>query len=182
MNQSKKSIAIISGVILLAALTRLVPHYPNFTAIGAIAILGGATLKDKWIAIFIPIAALWASDLLLMNTVFASYSKGFSFMYSGFLWVYGAFALNVLMGRYMAKLTSWKSLAYTGIAGAVMFFAITNLGSWLTDPLYTKDFNGLLTSYAMGLPFLGAQIAGNLFYGAILTAVLTTSIVQTKKA
>jgi hypothetical protein len=182
MDQNKKSLAIISGVILLAALTRLIPHYPNFTAIGAVAILGGATLKDKWLAILVPLAALWVSDLILMNTIYASYTEGFSFMYTGFLWVYGAFVVNALMGRYMMKLKSWKSMAFTGVSAAIVFFLITNLGTWITDPMYTKDFSGLMTSYAMGLPFLGAQIAGNLFYGAIMAGVLSVSLLKEQRA
>ena len=45
----------VGVAILLISLTRLAPHAPNFTAIGAMAIFGGATLKNKWMAFSIPV-------------------------------------------------------------------------------------------------------------------------------
>ena len=38
---------IIPAIIIFAALTRLMPHPPNFTPIIAMGLFGGAYLKDK---------------------------------------------------------------------------------------------------------------------------------------
>ena len=66
-------------MILAAAFTRLIPHYPNFTAVGAIALFGGAYFSKKYLAFIVPIVALLISDLFL----------GF---YSGMWVVYFSFA------------------------------------------------------------------------------------------
>ena len=49
---------IITAIIIFAALTRLVPHPPNFTPIIAMGLFGGAYLKDRRIALLIPIIAM----------------------------------------------------------------------------------------------------------------------------
>ena len=56
-NIQLKDISIISGIILLGALSRLIPHPLNFTPIAAMALFGAAVLNDKRLAIIIPFAA-----------------------------------------------------------------------------------------------------------------------------
>ena len=57
--------AIIAGLILAAAASRLLPHPPNFTPIGAVALFGGACLADKRLAFLVPLAAMFLSDLVI---------------------------------------------------------------------------------------------------------------------
>src|SRR6056297_2130947 len=83
-------VLIISGIILFAAIMRLIPHYPNFTPIAAIALFGGAHLGKKWLSFFVPLFALFLSDMLI----------GF---HAWMLPVYVSFALVVLMGNQIRK-------------------------------------------------------------------------------
>ena len=62
-------IGVIS-LILFASFTRLIPHMPNFTPIGAMALFGGAYLSNKYYAFIIPILSLWLSDLIINNFIF----------------------------------------------------------------------------------------------------------------
>ena len=55
----------VSVAILIAALSRLLPHLPNFTPVAAIALFGGAFLPDRKSAFIIPFAAMFLSDLFL---------------------------------------------------------------------------------------------------------------------
>ena len=138
---------------------------PNFTAIGAIALLGACHLKgaQKFI---LPLFILWTTDLVLNNVVYAEYFDSFSFV--GSFWVYGSFLLIGIVGYFMMKKASWGRLAVTSLAAAVIFYLVTNFGSWLSSPLYTKDFAGLIASYEAGLPFFRNAILGNLIYGFAL--------------
>lgn len=156
------------GLILAAISTRFIPHYPNFTAMGAAALFGGVVFKDNVKAFLVPLVALFLSDLVLNNVVYAEFNEGFTLFTQGFYWIYAAFILTVLLGRYGANGFKILPLAVTGVASALLFYIITNFGAWLGNPLYPQNFSGLMTSYAAGLPFLANQVAGTFMYGAIM--------------
>jgi len=72
-------LAVIAGIILAAALFRLVPHWPNFTPVAAIALFGGTYLHKKYLAFLVPLTALFISDLILgfhpvMGWVYAGFT------------------------------------------------------------------------------------------------------------
>ena len=166
-NNTKLKFAIIS--IVLISLTRFIPHPPNFTAIGAMAIFGGAVLnKDKWLAFIIPFAALFISDLLVNNILYGSFYDSFMWFTEGAAFIYGGFAVMVLLGSTMAKNNKISGVLGSSVLGSLVFFALTNFGAWLGSPIYTNDMAGLMTSYAAGLPFLLNTFAGTLFYSAAL--------------
>ena len=52
-------------LIILAAITRFIPHPFNFTAVGAMALFSGANFKDKRFAFLMPIAVMLITDLFL---------------------------------------------------------------------------------------------------------------------
>ncbi|MFH1160215.1 MAG: DUF6580 family putative transport protein, partial [bacterium] len=69
---------IVLSVILVAALLRLLPHWPNFTPVAAMALFAGTYFERKQYAFAIPIAALFISDLVigfhaLMPAVYLSF-------------------------------------------------------------------------------------------------------------
>jgi hypothetical protein len=64
----KPRIAVLVGMVLLAALARLVPHPPNFTPVGAVALFAAAHFKRTWAAFLVPLLALLLSDLALEVT------------------------------------------------------------------------------------------------------------------
>lgn len=144
-------------MILGAALTRLVPHVPNVTAVVAMALLGGAYLSNRSLALFVPIAALFLSDLVL----------GF---HSTVLFVYGAVALIAALSFWSQSrgATSISRLAMSSISASLLFFFITNFGVWMMDHWYEKSAAGLMKCYVMALPFLGTEMIGDLFYTALL--------------
>ena len=51
-------------LVLLGALSRLIPHPPNFVALGALALYSGARLPRRW-AFVVPLGAMALSDLVL---------------------------------------------------------------------------------------------------------------------
>lgn len=164
---NNKNLAIVA-LILLAISTRLMPHLPNFTAVGAAALFGGAMFKSNIKAFAIPILALFFSDLIINNVVYASSVEGFQWFTKGFGYMYVGFALTVVIGKWGLK--SFKALP-VGIAVVVstlVFFFLTNFGSWASGLLYPKSFAGLMEAYAAGLPFLLNQLASAALYSAVL--------------
>jgi hypothetical protein len=162
---------IVGLLVLLAMATRFIPHWPNFTAVGAVALFSGAMFKSGRWAILIPLAALYLSDLLLNNLILAEYYNGFQWFTPGFYFMYAAFILTALIGKYGVNNRKSSGIALGAVASALLFFIITNFGAWLGNPMYAQNLGGLFTSYAAGLPFLGNQVLGNLFYSAILFGI-----------
>ncbi len=159
---------LLIGLIAAAISTRFIPHYPNFTAVGAAALFGGVVFKDSFKAFLIPLLALFLSDLLLNNIVYAEFNEGFTLFTEGFYWIYGAFIITVILGRYATNGFKVLPLLATGIASSLIFYLLTNFGSWLGNPLYPQNAGGLITSYVAGLPFLANQVVGTIVYGAVI--------------
>ena len=147
---------------------------PNFTPIGAIALFGGAYLKNKYHAFLIPIASLWLSDLILNNFIFTFYSD-FTWFYPGFLWQYISFTLIIILGYFYLKKINFKNVFITAISSSVLFFIITNFGVWISGSMYTLDFKGLITCYVMALPFFKGTLLGFMCYSAFLFGILEFS-------
>lgn len=162
-------IIFIASLILMAAAMRLVPHWPNFTPIAAIALFGGAALNRKWLAFLLPLAAMLISDVIIG---FHSYIAA----------VYISFAITVLMGMSISKSMKAYKIGLTSVASSMIFFIITNFAVWLGSPFYPQSLSGLMTCYAAGLPFfndgsLGLSflmngVIGDLFYNGIFFGAL----------
>lgn len=166
-DKNKQHFAIIAIMILIAASTRFM-MIPNFTAVGAMGLFGAAYFSNKVWAFVVPFAALFFSDLLMNNTIYAQYYDGFTLFAPGAYWTYIGFAAIVLIG--MGLLTKVKPLHVLGasISASVMFFLISNFGVWASGTMYPMNTSGLLASYGAGLPFLQYTMLGDLFFSGLL--------------
>ena len=146
---------VLCAMILAAAFTRLIPHLPNFTAIGAMALFGGAYFSNKKIAFAVPLIAMFITDLILgfHNTMIA---------------VYIAFALMVVIGMTMIKRKKAGNIVLAAVTATVFFFIITNFAIWLSGIMYPMTGAGLVECYIAAIPFFGYNIAGNLFYSGVM--------------
>lgn len=144
------------GLLIFAtAALRLLPHWPNFTPVVALALFAGAYVDDRRLAFVVPFAALLLSDWVL----------GF---YPGVAFVYAGFAVSVLIGFALRRRRGLRRIAAGTLAGAVAFFLISNFGSWLTTGLYPQNAAGLVAAYVAGIPFLRNALAGDAVYVALL--------------
>lgn len=162
----KKELFLILALIVVAISTRLLPHWPNFTAVGAAALFSGAYFKRSGLAFIVPIAVLFISDLILNNLVYGAYTEGFQWFTTGFHFMYFATILAVLIGS-VGKIGRGKigNLIGAGFGASITFYLITNFGAWLANPMYSQDFAGLISSYMAGLPFLINGSLSTLLYG-----------------
>ncbi|MEX0944767.1 MAG: DUF6580 family putative transport protein [Balneolaceae bacterium] len=165
---NKKSILIITGFIVFAALSRLLPHAYNFTPIGAIALFGAAYFTNKKWAFIVPIMALWISDLLLNNIIYSAYYEGFAWFTGGFLYLYGSIAVTVLLGFLILKKITVGRVLGGAIGASLIFFIVSNFGVWLASPLYPPTLEGFIMCYTAAIPFFHYTLAGNVVYGAVL--------------
>ena len=157
---------VLAALIIVAALTRVLPHPPNFSPIAAIALFGGAYFAARAWAVLVPLAGLLISDLVLASINGGLYASWFSG--SGIWVVYGCIALTTAMGFGLrGRVTGARVLGYS-LAGSALFFVVTNFAAWLGNPMYSKTAAGLAASYVAGIPFLQWSVLGTLFYAAAL--------------
>jgi hypothetical protein len=157
---------LLAGMIVLAALSRLLPHPPNFSPVEAIALFGGAYFAQRHAAIWVPLVAMFISDLalgLVNGGIYAEY-----FLSAGFLLVYLCIALSAVLGFSLRGRASALRVGAWSLAGSVLFFLVTNFGAWLGSSLYPQTTAGLMAAYVAGLPFFQNTVLGTLFYSALL--------------
>ncbi|PPK84300.1 hypothetical protein CLV84_4069 [Neolewinella xylanilytica] len=165
---TRRYFPLLITMILLAAASRLLPHWPNFGPVGAMALFGAATFQRRWMAFVVPFAALYLSDLALNNLFYAEYYNGFYWGFSS--WVYVGFLLTILLGFGLLRNRdfSWLRIGGATVSGTLVFFLLTNFGVWLGSSIYPQSGSGLLAAYAAGLPFLLNSAAGNVFFAGLL--------------
>lgn len=159
---------LIIALLVLAALSRLIPHPPNMTAVGAMAIFGGAYLAKDWRVLLLPIVCLWGSNLLLNNIVYSQYYEGFSFGFEGMGWIFASFILIMLLSKAMLARVTGPRVLMTSLASSTLFFIVSNFGVWVSGTMYPKTLEGLTQAYVAAIPFFGNTIGGDLFFCAVL--------------
>jgi hypothetical protein len=142
-------------MILAAAFTRLIPHYPNFTAVGAMALFGGAYFSKKYLAFIVPVAAMLISDLFL----------GF---YSGMWVVYLSFLLIVVIGMQIGQTKKPGRVLLASVTASVSFFLITNFALFPPNIIYPQNLAGIVESYIAAIPFFSYTLLGDLFFVGIM--------------
>ena len=181
--------AVAFGVF--SAACRLLPYYfPavsatfwNLAPMGALSIFVGSRLRGHY-AYLVPLAALVASDLLLIPHVAG---EGYSAFGWGRLPIYACFVLYVLIGRLvpageMSLLTPVK-VGGAAVAGNLQFFLITNFLVWLNGTTYEHTREGLMACYAMAIPFYRNTLMSDVVCAAgffLIHAVMVRGIARVK--
>lgn len=165
---NSKHLLFVLSLIVLAVLSRLLPHPYNFTPIAGIALFGAAHLRKNGLAWLIPLAAMWVSDLVINNVYYDSFNSGFVWFTSGFYWMYGSFALIALVGYFLLDHVSVPKLIGGSLFASTLFFLVTNFGVWIGSAMYPQSVEGLVACYTAGIPFFGNALLGDLFYTGVL--------------
>lgn len=151
---------VVLTMIFAGAVMRLIPHWPNFTPIAAIALFGGTFLKRKDLAFLVPVVAMLLSDLIIgfHSTMFA---------------VYASFIAIVSLGMFLQSRLTVVNTISASLASSILFYLITNFASWTSGIMpYPMNVAGLMQSYIAGLPFFFNGILGDLFYNSVLFGAL----------
>ncbi|MEP6582707.1 MAG: DUF6580 family putative transport protein [Ginsengibacter sp.] len=166
---------IISGFILLiviASLYRIMPGRPyGFAPQIAMAIFGGAIIKDKKFAFLLPLLSMFISDALY-EILFRNGVGNMPGFYEGQLTNYILFTSLTVFGFFVKNFNIGR-IALASIAAPTTFFILSNFLVWLSNsPLAglsrPKTFNGLLLCLSDGLPFYPWSVAATFIFSAIL--------------
>ena len=159
MKKTKQKIVLFVYFIGLIALSRIIPHPPNFTPVIAMAIFMPYLTSNLYSAILVPLSAMFVSDLYL----------GF---HSSMFWVYGSILLGTTLSHFtMTMKKTYVHLGSNALLSATIFFVITNFAVWMSGTMYPLTMDGLILCYTMAIPFFGNTLAGTLFYVSLLGLV-----------
>ena len=168
-------------LVVVSALYRAWDGRPfGFAPQIAMAIFGGAVIKDKRWAILMPLLSIFLSDLLyeVLYVNGLSTIKGFYFgegQVTNYLLILGL----TLFGFLMRRINILNVIAFS-ISGSLLFFITSNFFTWLGGGGYArpKTWEGLLQCYNDGLAFyreyglikgfVGNIVLGDLFFSFIL--------------
>jgi hypothetical protein len=148
-------------VVLLAVLTRFIPHMPNFSPVFGALLFGGAHLKRRD-AIWYPLALLAVSNIVLTTLMYRMrLGWGQSITWLGF-------AVVALIGCWLRNRESVARIGVAALAGPTAFFLISNLGVWLSWRIYPATWDGLVACYLAGVPFYRNSLLASIVYTAVL--------------
>ncbi len=159
-----------AAIIFGLALTRLLPHMPNFAPITAMALFGGAYMEKRF-AFIVPLLAMVLSDyVLLYVSPFSAHPFNFSHFYAplsllhGTTWaVYGSFFLSGVAGLWLKNHKTPLFVVGTALFCSLQFFLITNAAVWIGG-MYDRSILGLWESYVAGVLFFQGTLFGDFFY------------------
>jgi hypothetical protein len=152
---NKKECTLLCGLIILLAISRLIPHPWNITPIGALTLFSGAYLSRNKLYM-LPVVSIIIGDII----------AGF-YAPLVMIFVYLGFLASAIIGKSLLKQKrSINRLGLAVISAAMIFYLLSNFGMWLDA--YPHTVEGMLLCYLNGLPYLGKSLLGDAFYVVIL--------------
>ena len=145
-----KQINICLGIFLALAISRFVPHPPNFTSLIALSFYIPVFFGRKYIPAIIISFAI--TDLIIgLHAV------------TFFTW--GSVFLIGLISNYFSK-TLLKRLS-GALFGAALFFVLTNFGVWASG-MYGYTLNGIITCYTLAIPFFAYSAISTILFSFLI--------------
>lgn len=154
MEKKNYNSLIVIALILLASLSRVVPHQPNFTPVLAIMLFAGVYLPKKYVL---------AVPLLVM--AFTDFHLGF---HNTMLFTWGSFILIGLLGLVVKKKKNIVTVLGSSLLGGILFYVVTNFGVFIMNAWYPHTWEGLLQCYVAGIPFFRNTLLSSVVYTSVL--------------
>ena len=149
-----KKLLIPFGILVLLAVSRLIPHPPNFTPIIAVAVMSSYFFKNKYISLTVLFLSMFLSD------VFIGFYQNMYVVYLSLLLIVYFFSIT------KNKITS-KNLFIFCFFGSLIFFFVSNFGVWAFSEMYEKNFNGLIYCYFSAIPFFTNTFLSTIFFSYV---------------
>lgn len=178
-NMKNSKIYWMLALMVLMIATRLIPHPFNFSPLGGVALFSAAVMGRKWVAFAIPFLLFLVSDLAINTLV---YANEYSIFYEGWYFQYIAYGLIIFVGSGLFQKLNLGRILGGALMASVIFFLVSNFGSWVSLPMYSKDWVGLQAAFIAGLPFLKNTVTSNILYTCLLFGSAFYFGVLSKKA
>lgn len=169
---TKKISSTLLGIITLVAVSRLLPHPPNFAPLGAIAVFASVTFGNKFLKYALPILLAIITDFILVLTVNAAFSSPAAHFGSyGIYIIYATYPLMGIMAHFFNSKgnihSQPKKIMGLSLISSIVFFIVSNFVVWLGG-WYGYSIAGLGACFVAAIPFFHNTVGGDLFYNAVL--------------
>jgi hypothetical protein len=175
-------------VLVLAALSRLLPHIFhnmafNFTAVGAGLLFFGSR-RPRW-QIVLVVAVMALMDIFLTTKVY-----GYAFHLRGYLLTWAWYAAVCLMGSALLRKVTVLRVVGGVLASASSFYLLSNFAMWANsasfgiEAAYPRTLHGLAACYVAGLPFYGNDLLSTGLFAAAFFGlpVLATRLAESMRS
>jgi hypothetical protein len=160
-----KSILLAFGLLILTgSLFRVFGFAPQI----AMAIFGGAMIKDKKLAFILPLVSMLISDCLIQVLFMNGY-----FPYGGFY--SGQITNYILLGGlsmfgFLIKGWNVSRIGLAAVAAPTTYFLVSNFLVWINGGGFHRPLTmeGMMMSYADALPFYRSGLLSTLVFTVIL--------------
>jgi hypothetical protein len=148
--------------------------YPwNFSPLMAICLFGAATLTRPAWAFIVPLLSMLVGDVVIGLVT----GQPALAVYPNQPVVYATFMLCTLLGCWLRGRRSVLGIAGIGLLSELIFFAVTNFGTWwfqrgIPGAFYASDLSGLTACYVAGLPFLRRSLMSTWLYSGMFFGAL----------
>ncbi len=168
MNIVPKAVCMMVGIFVIV-LSRIIPHPPNATATGAIALFTARYGGAKYAVTTVVIA------MVLSDIVIGFYAPMLMAL------VYGSFIFVTVLGLFIPMRHGVIMPMALSVIGSGIFFIITNFGVWAFSGMYPLTLAGLSAAYTLALPFYGYMLLGDMLYTGLIfgsATLLSTEAVK----
>ena len=169
MSQNKNILVTLILMIVVAAFYRVIPDRPmGFAPHLAMALFGGAVIKDKKLAFAFPIFSMFISDVVY-HLLYVNGLTSISGFYEGQFTNYLLFAGMTSIGLLMRKVNVMNIVIFSLII-CTAFFLLSNFFVWNAGSGWGRPhtFAGLMQAYEDGVPFYRNSIFATLIFSGIL--------------
>jgi hypothetical protein len=152
-------------ILLMAALSRLVPHQFhgvafNFTAVGAGLLFFGSR-RPRWQALVAAVV------MALMDVYLTTQVYGYPFQVRGYLVTWAWYAGVCLLGSALLRKVTVLRVVAGVLASSTSFFLLSNFVVWTGGGMYDHSLHGLGMCYMNALPFYGNDLVSTGLFAAV---------------
>ena len=151
-----KQVSICIGIFITLAMSRFIPHPPNFTSLLALSF-------------YVPVIfGLRYLPVLLISFAITDFIIGY---HTGTFFTWGSVFLIGLISQFFAKTLIFRMSG--ALIGALIFYIITNFGVWVSG-MYGLTLSGLVTCYTLAIPFFAYSIISTIIFSSLIEIIFKT--------
>jgi hypothetical protein len=158
--------------VVIATLSRLLPHPLNIAPLIGITLFSAAYLPKRWMGFVLPLVCWFISDLFVNVFIQNADTSGFNyFLTPTALGVYTSLFIVFLLGNLLRSGVKLPKLIGITLSSSLLFYFVTNSFCFFEGNLYGPGLNGYINCLAAGLPFYKNDY-GTLFGSFFLNGIM----------